>query len=80
MGVIDYEPPKIVLDRHIDKLVDKELGNFHNTKDDFDEQEIKKDIVKLERFKMVLEVKYKRNEGEEKEEVKVDIPQLIKDN
>lgn len=29
---------------------------------------------------MVLEVKYKRNEGEEKEEVKVDIPQLIKDN
>lgn len=36
MGVIDYEPPKIVLDRHIDKLVDKELGNFHNTKDDFD--------------------------------------------
>ena len=30
MGVIDYEPPKIVMERHLDKLVEKELANLHH--------------------------------------------------
>ena len=38
MGIIDYDPPAIVLERHLDKLVEKELGNLHKSKSDFDER------------------------------------------